>query len=96
MYFKINSFFRKEHNQYINLRNKTIRMLCGYEAFEDVEDTELAWTDDQILNRIQSLVDYRHREYLRQPTEPDVGTTSQEKVRERLDKWRRWALNNVS
>ena len=58
MYFKINSFFKKEHNQYINLRNKTIRMLCGYEACEDVEDTELAWTDDQILNRIQSLVDY--------------------------------------
>jgi hypothetical protein len=89
MSFKINSFFKKENNQYINLRNKTIRILCSYEACEDVEDTELAWTDDQILNRIQSLVDYRHREYLRQQTEP-------EEVRERLDKWRRWALNNVS
>ena len=89
MYFKINSFFKKENNQYINLRNKTIRMLCGYEAFEDVEDTELAWTDDQILNRIQVLVDYHREERIRLSVEP-------KEVKERLDKWRRWALNNIS
>ena len=79
MYFKINSFFKKENNQYINLRNKTIRMLCGYEAFED----------DQILNRIQVLVDYHREERIRLSVEP-------KEVKERLDKWRRWALNNIS
>ena len=65
MYFKINSFFKKEHRQHINLRNKIIRMLCGDEAYEDVEDTELAWTDDQILNRIQVLVEHRRGEHLK-------------------------------
>lgn len=89
MYFKLNDLFRKNHKLDINFRNEIIKMLCGYETCEDARDTELAWTDEQILNRIQVLVDYRREERIRLSVEP-------EEVKERVDRWRRWALDNIS
>jgi hypothetical protein len=109
MYFKskmkrLNDLFRKNHKLDIKFRNEIIRILCSYAACEDVEDTELAWTDDQIFSKVQAFVDYQHyfHDISRVYYDPISGeplpqrVESEESEREQRDEWRRWALDNIS